>query len=80
MSADRELILAAARLARSAPEGWKQFLGAFQMYTNSQRDNCVQSPLDILPVTQGRAQCAAQLLGLFADCLSKADAIEGKRK
>lgn len=80
MSAEREVILAAARLARSAPEGWKQFLGAFQMYTNTQRDNCVQSPLDNLPVAQGRAQCAAHLLGLLAECLSKADAIEGKRK
>lgn len=80
MSSERELILAAARLARSAPEGWKQFLGAFQNYTNIQRDNCVQSPLDVLPVTQGRAQCSAHLLGLFADCLSKADAIEEKRK
>lgn len=80
MNADRDLILAAARLARSAPEGWQQFLGAFQSYANQQRDNCVQSPLDLLPVTQGRAQCAAHLQGLFAECLSKADQIEGKRK
>ena len=80
MSADRELILAAARLARSSPEGWQQFLGAFRAYADQHRDNCIQASLTMLPVAQGRAQIAAQLHGLFADALVGADKIEGKRK
>lgn len=80
MTADRDLILAAARLARSTPDGWKQFLGAFRAYADQHRDNCIQSPLTTLPVAQGRAQLAAQLNGLFAECLTSADKLEGKRK
>lgn len=80
MNADRELILAAARLARSSPEGWRQFLGAFRAYADQHRDNCIQSPLTTLPVAQGRAQLAAQVYGLLADCQVSADKLEGKRK
>jgi hypothetical protein len=80
MSADRDLILAAARLSRASPEGWKQFFGAFRAYADQHRDNCIQSPLTTLPVAQGRAQLAAHLQQLFADCHVSADKIEGKRK
>jgi hypothetical protein len=80
MTADRDLILAAARLARSSPESWKQFLGAFRAYADQHRDNCIQSPLVTLPVAQGRAQLAANVYGILADCLASADKIEGKRK
>lgn len=80
MTADRDLILAAARLARSHPEGWKQFLWAFRAYADQHRDNCIQSPLTTLPVAQGRAQLAALLHVLFAECQASADKIEGKRK
>lgn len=80
MNAERDLILAAARLARSSPECWKHFLGAFRAYADQHRDNCIQSPLVTLPVAQGRAQLAAQLNGLLADCLMSADKLEGKRK
>jgi len=80
VSQDRQLILLAARLARSSPENWKQFLDGFRAYADQQRDNCIQSPLEILPVAQGRAQTAAHLYGLLADCIASADKIEGKRK
>lgn len=77
---DRDLILTAARLARSAPENWKMFLGALAKYTEDQRDNCIKSPLEQLPVAQGRAQACTHLLALLVDCLTTADKIEGKRK
>jgi len=80
VSPDRNLILASARLARSSPESWKQFLDGFRVYTDQQRDNCIQSPLENLPVAQGRAQLAAHLYGMLADCIASADKIEGKRK
>lgn len=80
MSSDRPLILAAAKLARSSPENWKQFLDGFRVFTDQQRDNCIQSPIENLPVAQGRAQISAHLHGLLSDCLAMADKIEGKRK
>jgi hypothetical protein len=80
MASDETLILAAAKIARTAPGDWKQFLGAFQEYSSKQISNCVASPLDELPRAQGRAQATAHLYGLLAECVSSADKIEGKRK
>lgn len=80
MSPEHALILAAARLARTAPESWKQFLGALSDFSSQQITLCIQSPLEELPRTQGRAQATARLYGLMADCLASADKIEGKRK
>lgn len=80
MTTEEELTLAAARLARSAPENWERFLGAFSSYSSQQITNCVQSSLEELPRSQGRAQITARLYGIMADCLASADKIEGKRK
>jgi hypothetical protein len=80
VSVENDLILAAAKLARGAPESWKQFLGALSGFSSQQISNCVQSPLEELPRAQGRAQATARLYGLLAECLSSADKIEGKRK
>lgn len=80
MTVERDLIMAAARLARTAPINWDQFLAAVQAYSSQQITNCIQSPLDQLPVSQGRAQATARLYGILAECVSSADKIEGKRK
>lgn len=80
MSVEHDLILASARLARSAPESWQKFLGALQAYSSQQLTNCVQSPLPELQRAQGRAQIAAHIYGILSDCLASADKIEGKRK
>jgi hypothetical protein len=77
---DRELIFKAATLARSAPEDWKEFLGALTVYTDNQISNCVSSPLEMLPQNQGRAQASVAILRMLRDCLKTADQIEGKRK
>lgn len=77
---DKDLILNTARLARRAPDEWQHFLGALAKYVETQRSYCIQSPLDILPVAQGRAQACTAILALFTDCLSSADKIEGKHK
>lgn len=77
---DRELIQKAAALARSAPENWKEFLGALSAYTDLQISNCISSPLEALPQNQGRAQSSVALLRLLRECLKTADQIEGKRK
>lgn len=80
MGLETDLILASARLARAAPKSWEEFLGAVHAYSRQQADNCVQSPLEQLPVAQGRAQFAARLHNLLATCLSSADKIERKSK
>ena len=80
MSAESDLTLKAALLARNAPESWRQFLEAFQAYSSQQIQNCIQSSLENLPVAQGRAQSTARLYGLLAECLTSADKVERKRQ
>lgn len=80
MVGDKELILRAAELARTSPRSWNEFLGALSSFTDHVKNDCIQSPLEQLPVAQGRAQIAAHLLGLLATCLQSADRIEGKQK
>lgn len=77
---DRDLILKAAALARSAPEAWKQFLGALASHTEQSRSNLVASPIDTLPVLQGEARACTRLLSTLETCLQMADKIEGKSK
>jgi len=77
---DKDLILNSASLARRAPEEWQRFLGALAKYVEVQRNHCIASPLETLPVAQGRAQACTALYALLAECLSSADKIEGKRK
>jgi len=77
---DRELIIASAKLARSAPENWNEFLGALEAYTNIQISNCISSPIEALAQNQGRAQSMVALLKVLRECLKSADQIEGKRK
>lgn len=80
MTPEQTLILAAARLARTAPESWKQFLGALSDFSSQQITLCIQSSLEELPRSQGRAQATARLYGIMAECLASADKLEGKRK
>lgn len=77
---DRELVLRAANLARSAPKNFDEFLGALAAFTNQSAQNCIQAPLEELPRAQGRAQQSAHLYNLLANCLKKAAEIEGKNK
>jgi hypothetical protein len=80
MTPEEEFILAAARVARAAPDSWKLLLGAAQSISTQQINYCIQSPLEELPRAQGRAQYAARIYGLMADCLASADKIERNRK
>jgi hypothetical protein len=77
---EADIVKAASRLARTAPESWEQFLGAVYAHTELQITNCIQSPLDSLPAAQGRAQYAARLRELLADCIASADKLEGRSK
>lgn len=76
---DQKLILSAAKLARSAPENWQEFLGALDTYTQSQISNCISSPLEALAQNQGRAQSMVALQKVLRDCLKTADHMEGRK-
>ena len=80
MSPDRDLIIAAARLQRNNHELWGEFVAALKEYANTQRENCIQSPLDVLPVAQGRAQACAQLVKILTSPSEQADRIQDRRK
>jgi hypothetical protein len=80
VTVETDLITAAARIARSSPDAWDRFVAAVQAYSSQQITHCIQSPLDLLPVAQGRAQATARLYGILAECIASADKLEGKRK
>jgi len=71
--------LASARLARSAPKSFEDFLGAFSAYAARQASNCIMSPVETLQVNQGRAQAASVLLTLLKDCVATADKLEDRK-
>jgi histidine ammonia-lyase len=75
----KPLIFAAASVAHRAPQEWAQFISALTAYANDRRDECIRSPLDMLQVTQGRAQASAVLRDLLADCVNEANKIETKQ-
>jgi hypothetical protein len=78
--AETALVLAAARLARHQPELWAELVKALQSFSTVQIQNLVQSPLESLPVLQGRAQLGAHVFAVLSECLARADKIESKRK
>lgn len=73
---DKGLVLAAARLARTAPQQWDEFLAAFGEYADDKIVECIQSPPEMLVVTQGRAQGLASLGRLLESCRKVAENID----
>jgi hypothetical protein len=76
---DHDLIFAAAHIAQHAPQEWAKFVEAFAGYADARREECIQSNLDMLQVSQGRAQACIRLRGLFAECVTTANKIETKQ-
>lgn len=73
---DRDLVLAAARLAYRAPPEFAEFISALTTYTDSKRDECVSADPVSLPAAQGRAQGVAALRKIIAECRTTAEKIE----
>lgn len=73
---DEGLIRAAATLARMAPLEWQSFLQAFSVHAAQRDEELVGSALAMLPVAQGRAQEAREMLGLYTECTKTADKLE----
>lgn len=78
--AEVQFIHAAAKLSRVAPESFLDFVRAAQSFSAQQTSQCIQSPIEHLPVAQGRAQIAAHLTALLADCVQLADKHKGTPK
>jgi hypothetical protein len=78
--AEIQYVHAAAQLSRVAPESFADFVRAAQVFSAQQTSHCIQSPIEHLPVAQGRAQIAAHLASLLADCRQLADKHKGTQK
>jgi hypothetical protein len=74
------LAQAAARLARTSPESWGQFVSAFEAFTAETTTQCVQSPIDELQRNQGRAQAITRLQNTLSTCRQIADKHERNKK
>jgi hypothetical protein len=79
LAEDKDLTEPAARLARSAPGEWREFLEAFRKYTDARKDNCVLAQLDELQRSQGRAQQCVQLVALLSDAIKSADRMHERK-
>jgi hypothetical protein len=73
---DRDLVIAAARLASRAPPEFADFISALTSYTDGKRDECVSADALSLPAAQGRAQACVALRKILAECRTTAEKIE----
>lgn len=78
MSDNKELVLAAANLAREAPVSWDRFIAAFENYTGQRMMECVSAEIGMLAVAQGRAQACTILVTQLKDCKKTAESIYRK--
>lgn len=76
---DRNLILAAAELARSNPQKWDEFLTAMSEYSAKAMDTLVSSGPENLKVAQGRAQMSRDLKALLEGAVKSADRITSRQ-
>ena len=68
--------MAAAALARFAPDAWGRFVKAFVDYTDDKIVECVSAQIDMLPTVQGRAQSLVQFGKLLDNCTKTAESID----
>jgi hypothetical protein len=65
------LIAVASRLSRAAPNQWDEFMKAFEAYSASCRDDCVQAAADKVLLAQGRARHCVELSKYFAEAIKQ---------
>jgi len=63
---DKGLVGAADRLARAAPDEWKEFVAAFRDHSGAQDALVVQADFDRVVLLQGQARYVRSLLEFFA--------------
>lgn len=70
------MVMAAAMLARFAPEPWEKFIAAYGDYADARIVECVSAQIDMLPTAQGRAQALVQFGKLLDGCTKSAESID----
>ena len=80
MTPEQDLIVAASRLSRAAPESWDEFLKAFHLYGWDLANQLVASPRDMVYIAQGRAQGVAAVGRLLDKCRETATSMEANKK
>ena len=73
------LTVKAASLARSSPNEWREFLAELAVYCQNRVTECVQSPIEMVHVAQGRAQQCTSLLALLNDAVKNADRLADRK-
>lgn len=75
---ERELCIAAARLAIAAPNTWEKFLHELRLHADRGKDALVTSPSATLHYAQGRAAERADFLNFLATCVVEANKLGTK--
>lgn len=75
-----ELTIAAAEVKHAAPAQWQGMLEKLSQFTDKAKEDCIRSPVEMIQVTQGRAQQCALLFELFRDADKEANRIHDRRK
>lgn len=70
---EKNFVVNAARLAQVAPKEWSEFLAALVVFSDDVVEQCVVSQVDKLPVAQGRAQFAREILRILWECKKTAE-------
>lgn len=73
---NKELIFAAADLARSSPQTYQRFLAEYRVYLQKTIEDVVSSPPDQIFKAQGRALHAREVLSLLENCTRDAEQIQ----
>jgi hypothetical protein len=79
VTAEQNLIIAAARLSRASPESWDEFLKAFHLYAWDLAELLVSSPPDMVHIAQGRAQGVAAVSRLLDKCRETAASMDANQ-
>jgi hypothetical protein len=72
MSAEKELSHCLARMARYSSQDWGLLLRAYRAYSDTVTDQLVTSPLEQLPIAQGRCRQVKEFLRML-EAATKAD-------
>jgi hypothetical protein len=75
-----QLVMAAARVARAAPNAWEEFKLQLSLLSQQRAAMCVQAPPDKIISVQGQAQALMELEALFKDAPAQATVLEAKMK
>lgn len=74
------LTIAAARLARTSPTSWDEFLKALNVVSAERAASCVQAPHDQVVLAQGMARQISELHTLFTGAVAQATRLEDRMK